>query len=110
MNNNITMYYIPNNPNIQKGLIYTLYINNNKNLDLSSIIPKENITINKILTPQKENIHIEKQNKSTEISNKIDQILNNIIKDIEIFSTKEKENISTIINLNKEYQNRIKEN
>ena len=38
MNNNITTYYIPNNPNVDKGLIYTLYLNNNKNLDLSSII------------------------------------------------------------------------
>ena len=38
MNNNITTYYIPTNPNINKGTIYTLYINKNTNLDLTSII------------------------------------------------------------------------
>jgi len=38
MNNKIKIYYIPNNPNIKKGTIYTLYINNNTNLDLSSLL------------------------------------------------------------------------
>ena len=44
MNNNITTYYIPNNPNVDKGLIYTLYLNNNKNLDAYIIKEKELIT------------------------------------------------------------------
>lgn len=36
--NNITTYYIPTNPNITSGQIYTLYINKNTNLDLTTII------------------------------------------------------------------------
>ncbi len=38
MNNQIKTYYIPDNPNVLKGTIYNLYINNNTNLDLSSIL------------------------------------------------------------------------
>ena len=42
MKEEIYTYKIPNNPYIQKGRIYTLYINNNTNLDLSSIINIQN--------------------------------------------------------------------
>ena len=38
---NITSYYIPQNQNIQSGRIYTIYLNKINNLDLSSIITKE---------------------------------------------------------------------
>ena len=38
MNQSITSYYIPQNLNIKKGKIYTLYLNKNTNLDLSNII------------------------------------------------------------------------
>ena len=41
MNNKIKIYYIPENLNIKKGQIYTLYINKNNNLDLSSILEDE---------------------------------------------------------------------
>ena len=41
MTQNILTYYIPQNLHINKGKIYTLYINKVKNLDLSSIIPKK---------------------------------------------------------------------
>ena len=38
MKQSITSYYIPQNLNIKKGKIYTLYLNKNNNLDLSNII------------------------------------------------------------------------
>ena len=44
----LTTYYIPNNPNIAKGQIYTLYLNKNTNLDLTSILNLPTITINNI--------------------------------------------------------------
>ncbi len=41
MTQNITKYYIPQNLNIQKGKIYTLYLNKITNLDLTSIVENE---------------------------------------------------------------------
>ena len=52
MNNTIKTYYIPNHPNIKKGPIYTLYLNNNTNLDLSSILNLQTITVNNISQSQ----------------------------------------------------------
>ena len=55
MNNQLITYYIPTNPNIIDGTIYTLYLNNNTNLDLSSLL-ENNITLNTIINPIEENI------------------------------------------------------
>ncbi len=44
MTQNITTYYIPQNLNINKGKIYTLYLNKITNLDLSSIITNNSKT------------------------------------------------------------------
>lgn len=73
MNNKIKIYYIPENLNIKKGQIYTLYINKNNNLDLSSIIEDEK-TFNNIIVPFKENkiiIEEKEYNKLININNKI---------------------------------------
>ena len=69
MNNTIKTYYIPNHPNIKKGPIYTLYLNNNTNLDLSSLL-ENNITLNTIINPIEENKLIKEQEykKLTEIT------------------------------------------
>lgn len=85
MNNKIKIYYIPENLNIKKGPIYTLYINKNNNLDLSSIIEEEK-TFNNIIVPFKENkIVIEEidYNKLVNINNKI----TNYIKEINKLNT-----------------------
>ena len=87
MNNNITTYYIPNNPNVDKGLIYTLYLNNNKNLDLSSIINKDNITVNTILNQTDNNV-----------SNKIPELLKILSQTLDTFIIKEKELITELTN------------
>ena len=90
MNNNITTYYIPNNPNVDKGLIYTLYLNNNKNLDLSSIINKDNITVNTILNQKtKENVNT---------YNKIPELLKTLSQTLDTFIIKEKELIEELTN------------
>ena len=54
MTQTINTYYIPQNLNITKGKIYCLYINKVTNLDLGSIIPKKEVTLNGILQPNKE--------------------------------------------------------
>ena len=48
MNTQVMTYYIPNNPNIPKGHIYTLYLNNNTNLDLTSILTSKTISLSSI--------------------------------------------------------------
>lgn len=54
MTQNIVRYYLPQNPNISKGKIYTLYLNKATNLDLTSIMPKKDLTMNVLLQPNKE--------------------------------------------------------
>ena len=48
MTQELMTYYIPNNPSITKGRIYTLYINHNTNLDLSSILDLQTVTLKNI--------------------------------------------------------------
>ncbi len=48
MTQNITSYYVPQNLHIKKGKIYTLYLNTVSNLDLTSIISKDNKNENSI--------------------------------------------------------------
>lgn len=50
---NITTYYIPQNPNITKGKIYNIYLNKVTNLDLTSLIEKNTKTMNSILETDK---------------------------------------------------------
>ena len=49
MTKEIQTYYIPANPNISKGPIYTLYLNKNTNLNLNSIINHKERTTNQII-------------------------------------------------------------
>ena len=53
MTNELTTYYIPNNLNITKGHIYTLYLNHNTNLDLSSLLNLQTITVSNLLQSAK---------------------------------------------------------
>lgn len=88
MNNKIKIYYIPTNPNIKKGSLYTLYINKNNNLDLSSILEEEN-KLNNIIVPFKENKII---------------IENNDYNKLMSINTKITEHIKEINNLNCEFK------
>ena len=89
MNNKIKTYYIPVNPNIKQGTIYTLYLNNNNNLDLSKVLEEEKITLNNIITPFKENKII---------------IENNDYNKLMSINTKITEHIKEINNLNCEFK------
>lgn len=99
MNNKIEIYYIPKNPNIKKGPIYTLYLNKNTNLDLSSIL-ENNKTFNNIINPFKENkiiIEEKEYQKILEINNKLKKLTSEIAN-----------NINDLNKLNIEYQTLLK--
>ena len=49
MTNQLVTYYIPINPKIVKGRIYNFYRNNNTNLELSSILNTQTITLNNMV-------------------------------------------------------------
>jgi hypothetical protein len=75
--NNIKIYYIPENLNIKNGPIYTLYINKNNNLDLSSIIEEEK-NFNNITVPFKENKIIIEEKDYNKLININTKILSNL--------------------------------
>ncbi len=83
MDNQVKIYYIPNNPNINSGQIYALYINNNTNLDLTSIIMDTNNPNNsmKITIEYKEYNNI--LNINQKVKEEIKQTKTNIDKFIE---------------------------
>lgn len=100
--NNVITYYIPVNSKIDKGAIYTLYLNNNKNLDLSSILEEKKLTLNNVIIPFKENkIILEKSDYDEFIflNNNINIILNNLRKNIDEFN----KNINELANINIKY-------
>ena len=101
MNNELKTYYIPINPNIKTGSIYTLYINNNTNLDLTSIFSTKNSISNITL-------EMNEYNKLINLNQQITKIINNNSNKIENFIQDEKQIINELANLNIEYNNTIK--
>ena len=102
MNNRITTYYIPNNPNILTGQIYTLYVNNNTNLDLTNIIEEKELVKPKIL------INNDEYNKLINICRQIQTTINKRNNNIENYIKEEKENINNLNKLNIDYNNILK--
>ena len=84
MTSELMTNYVPNNPNIPKGHIYTLYINHNTNLDLSSIINLKTINSNNItqdqngISQETSQITISKEDytKLLELNNEVYQLTN----------------------------------
>ena len=102
MNNQINTYYIPNNPNIKKGQIYILYITNNTNLDLTSIINNES-------SPLKIIIEQDEYNKLLNTNKQIQELINTKNKNIENFVKEEKIIIDKLSKLNINYQKILKD-
>ncbi len=105
MNQEIKTYYIPKNPNILKGHIYTLYINNNTNLDLYSIINTKNISIqnSKSIT-----ITEKDYTRLLELNNLANQLINKRTVDIQKFINEETKNMTELTKINTERQELIK--
>lgn len=110
MNNQIQTFYIPKNPNIKKGHIYTLYINNNNNLDLFPIFNTRNINI-----PTPENINSKSiiisekdYTRLLELNNLAHQLTNKRTQDIQKFLNEETNTITELTKINNERQELVK--
>ena len=116
MTNQIMTYYIPNNPNIPKGHIYTLYLNNNTNLDLSSILNTQTITLNSIIDPTKPSsketnqiiISKEDYTRLLELNNIAYQLSNKRTVNIQRFIQEETKTTTELSKINTERQQLIK--
>lgn len=117
MTNQVMTYYIPNNPNIQKGQIYTLYLNHNSNLDLSSILNLQTITLNSISQSSKgpvqetSQIIISKEDytKLLELNNQAYQLTAKRTADIQNFIQAETKTMADLTKINTERQDLIKQ-
>ena len=106
MNPQIKLYYIPKNPNIIKGTIYTLYINNNTNLNLSTIINngsiKNNNTSNSIILSK------EDYTKLIELNKIAHQLTAKRTSDIKSFIDEETKTMTELSKINTERESLIK--
>jgi len=103
MNTKLTTYYIPTNSNVTNGTIYTLYLNNNNNLDLTSILQKQDLNSNEAATSFKENKLIIEEynyNELIEIINKT----NILLTDINNYQQVMFKSLQDLINLNQKCQ------
>ena len=116
MGNQIMTYYIPNNPNIIKGHIYTLYLNNNTNLELSSILNTQVITLNNIkessngVVSESNQITISKEDytRLLELNNIAYQLTTKRTNDIKTFIDAETKTTTELTKINTERQELIK--
>ena len=116
MTNQLMTYYIPNNPNIPKGHIYALYLNHNTNLDLSSILNLQTITVNNVLQsaagPIKETSQIiisqEDYTRLLELNNIAYQLTTKRTADIQNFIQAETKTTAELTKINTERQELIK--
>lgn len=90
----IKTYYIPSNPNIEKGRIYSLYINNNNNLNLSSILKSRNSS----------NISTDTEEKLLAIIDKLYNLAMTRTKNINEFTKEENKILTELSKINLERQ------
>lgn len=117
MTSELMTYYVPNNPNIPKGHIYTLYINHNTNLDLSSIINLKTININNItqdqngISQETSQITISKEDytKLLELNNEVYQLTNKRTEYIQSFIENETRTTAELARINTKRQELIKQ-
>ena len=116
MTNQVMTYYIPNNPNIPKGHIYTLYLNHNSNLELSSILNLQTVTLNSISQtnqgPIQETSQItmskEDYTKLLELNNQAYQLTAKRTSNIQAFIQAETKTMADLTKINTERQELIK--
>ena len=110
MNNQIKVYYIPTNPKIIQGRIYSMYINNNTNLDLSSIQNTRNIKLPKTQQSNSTSIMISEKDytRLLELNNLAYQLTTKRTNNIQTFLNEETKTISELTKINTERQELIK--
>ncbi len=117
MNTQITTYYIPENPIILRGSIYTFYLNNNTNLDLSTILNTKNLQLQDLIqsnmstTPKSKatiTISNEDYTRLLELNNQVYQLVEKRNMDIQEFIQKETTTTEELSKINTERQGLIK--
>ena len=102
------IYYIPKNPKILKGTIYTLYINNNKNLNLSTIINTRNISIQNHTSQNQITISEQDYTRLLELNNMAHQLNTKRTTDIQTFLNEETKTLTELTKINSERQELVK--
>ena len=115
MNTQPNVYYIPKNPHIQSGKIYTFYLNNNTNLDLSTIVNLQTVQLQDLIkknlsSNQKKSIIItdDEYQQLIDLNEKVTKLIEERDKNIQEFIQKETKTTTELTKINTERQNLIK--
>ena len=111
MNNSIKIYDIPQNPHIQSGKIYSFYLNNNTNLDLSTILNPQPFQLNDLIqqniSSNQESLIIvskEEYQKLLKLNEEIYTLIEERNKDIQEFIKKETQTTTELTKIKIERQ------
>lgn len=115
MNTQPNVYYIPKNPHVKAGKIYTFYLNNNTNLDLSTILNLQTAQLQDLIkknlsSTQKKSIIItdDEYQQLIDLNEKVNKLIEERDKNIQEFIQKETTATTELIKINTERQNLIK--
>lgn len=115
MNTQPNVYYIPKNPHVKAGKIYTFYLNNNTNLDLSTILNLQTVQLQDLIkknlsSTQKKSIIITdaEYQQLIALNEKVTKLIEERDKNIQEFIQKETTATTELIKINTERQNLIK--
>jgi len=116
MANQLITYHIPINTKITKGRIYNFYRNNNSNLELSSILNTQTITLNNMvqsnegvkLETNQVTISKEDYTRLLELNHLANQLNVKQTKDIQKFIQEETKTTAELTKINTERQELIK--
>ena len=115
MNTQPNVYYIPKNPHVKAGKIYTFYLNNNTNLDLSTILNLQTAQLQDLIkknlsSTQKKSIIItdDEYQQLIDLNEKVTKLIEERDKNIQEFIQKETTATTELTKINTERQNLIK--
>ena len=115
MNTLPNVYYIPKNPHVKAGKIYTFYLNNNTNLDLSTIVNLQTAQLQDLIkknlsSTQKKSIIItdDEYQQLIDLNEKVTKLIEERDKNIQEFIQKETTATTELTKINTERQNLIK--
>ena len=115
MNTQPNVYYIPKNPHVKAGKIYTFYLNNNTNLDLSTILNLQTAQLQDLIkknlsSTKKKSIIItdDEYQQLIDLNEKVTKLIEERDKNIQEFIQKETTATTELIKINTERQVLIK--
>lgn len=115
MNTQPNVYYIPKNPHVKAGKIYTFYLNNNTNLDLSTIVNLQTVQLQDLIkknlsSNQKKSIIItdDEYQQLIDLNEKVTKLIEERDKNIQEFIQKETTATTELTKINTERQGLIK--